>query len=248
MEKIYGKSEIIRDSGTGFCPGCLHGVASKLIAETLDELNLKEETICVLPVGCGTLNMGSYNLDRIVSAHGRAPAVATGIKRTSPEKIVFTYQGDGDLASIGIAEIIHAANRGENITVVFVNNCIYGMTGGQLAPTTLLDQKSSTSPFGRDVFTMGYPIKMSEIINQLESPVFIARHSLDSPKNILDAKKALLKAFAYQVEKRGFTFVELLTNCPTNWKMTAVQSLDWMRKNSIPIFKLGVVRDCDGGL
>ncbi|MDP3388266.1 MAG: thiamine pyrophosphate-dependent enzyme [Eubacteriales bacterium] len=245
MKNIYKKSSIISENA--FCPGCLHGVASKLIAEVLEELQIHQKAICVLPVGCGTLNMESLKLDRVVAAHGRAPAVATGLKRSLPDNIVFTYQGDGDLASIGLAEIIHAANRGENITVIFVNNSIYGMTGGQLAPTTLVQQQSTTSKFGRNTSTMGYPIKMAEIITQLESPTLVARQSLDSPRNIIAAKKIIRRAFENQMNHKGFSFVELLSNCPTNWKMKPIDSLDWMRSNVIPYFELGILKDVEGG-
>lgn len=245
MNRIYGRPESIQDRVSGYCPGCLHGVANKITAQVLDELQLREEAICVLPVGCGTLGLFYWNVDMISSAHGRAPAVATGIKRMSPHKFVFCYQGDGDLAAIGLSEIMHAANRGENISVIFVNNSIYGMTGGQMAPTTLEDQLSTTTPKGRDPFTEGYPMKMCELISQLEAPRYVARFSMDSPANIQKAKAGIRKAFEIQIDNKGFSFVELMSNCPTNWGMTPLDSLEWMRENTLKVFPPGVYKEVE---
>ena len=243
METIYARPKSLIDRATGYCPGCLHGVATRLIAELVDEMDVRSETVAVLPVGCGTLGMMHFNMDVVVSPHGRTPAVATGVKRSAPEKLVFSYQGDGDLAAIGLAEIMHAANRGENFTVVFINNGTYGMTGGQMAPTTLVGQKSTTTPEGRDPAGTGYPMTMCEILSQLRAPRYIARFSLDCPANIVQAKKGLRKSFELQRAGKGFTFVELLSNCPTNWGLSPLECLDWMRENSMKAFPLGVFRD-----
>lgn len=239
MEKVYSRSTVLTKRATGYCPGCLHGVATKLIAEVIDELNITDDTVCVLPVGCSTMGVLHFNLDMVSAAHGRAPAVATGIKRCSQEKIVFTYQGDGDLAAIGLSEIMHCANRGENITTIFINNSIYGMTGGQMAPTTLIGQKSTTCVEGRSSSLFGYPMRMCEIISQLDAPVYVARFSLDSAQNIISAKQGLKKAFQLQLDGKGYSFIELLSNCPTNWKMSAEKSITWMRKNTLKVFPLG---------
>lgn len=242
MEKVYAKPTSLKDSGNSFCPGCLHGTAYKLIAEVLDKYELREKTVGVLPIGCSTLNMFYSDYDMITSAHGRAPAVATGFKRCQPDKIVFTYQGDGDLAAIGLAEIMHCANRGENITTIFANNGIYGMTGGQMAPTTLIGQKSTTSPDGRTVAQAGYPIRMAEQIAALEAPVYVARFALNTPANILKAKAGIEKAFRIQMEGKGYSFVELLTNCPTNWGVSSEESLEWIAQKTIPYFPLGELK------
>jgi 2-oxoglutarate ferredoxin oxidoreductase subunit beta len=218
-------------------------VAHRLIAEIVDELGIRQDVVGVMPVGCSSLSYSYWNFDSIHSAHGRAPAVATGVKRCAPERIAFTYQGDGDLAAIGTAEIMHAANRGENFTTVFVNNSIYGMTGGQMAPTTLEGMKTSTSPTGRAPKTEGYPMKMCEILSQLDAPHYIARFALNSPPNVIKAKAGIKKAFTYQLEGKGFCFIELLTNCPTNMGMTPLQSLEWMEQNSMPVFPLGTFKD-----
>ncbi len=245
MQKIYSRPRALNDRATGYCPGCLHGVVTRVIAEILEELNVIEDTVVVLPVGCGTMGMVHFNTEVIVSPHGRAPAVATGVKRCSPEKMVFTYQGDGDLAAIGLAEIMHCANRGENMTVIFVNNSTYGMTGGQMAPTTLIGQQATTCPDGRATIPDGYPMKMCEIINQLKAPQYIARFSLDSAANVLKAKKGIKKALQLQQGSGGFAFVELLSNCPTNWGMSPLKSLEWMKENMVAEFPLGVFRDTD---
>jgi len=236
---IYSKPESLTAGSTHYCPGCTHGVAHRLIAEVIDEMNLRDETIGVAPVGCAVFAYNYFDLDFAEAAHGRAPAMATGIKRVNPDKIVFTYQGDGDLASIGAAEILHAALRGENITVVFINNAIYGMTGGQMAPTTLPNQKTTSSPLGRDVETQGYPIRMSEILSQMDGAAYIVRRSLHDPANIRKAKKAIRTAFEVQQKGLGFAMVELLSSCPTNWKMTPKDALTWVEEHMVPTYPLG---------
>lgn len=246
MEKVFGKPEALQDTVLHYCPGCTHGIIHRLVAEVIDELKVREKTIGIVPVGCAVFAYNYFNCDCQEAAHGRAPAAATGVKRVLPDRVVFTYQGDGDLASIGTAEIVHAANRGEKITVIFVNNAIYGMTGGQMAPTTLPGQKTTTSPYGRDVKTMGYPIKMTEMLNTLEAPTFLARVSVHDPKNVNKAKEAIKKAFEYQVQGKGFSMVEVLSTCPTNWGMAPVEALKWLEANMIPQFPLGVVRDREG--
>jgi 2-oxoglutarate/2-oxoacid ferredoxin oxidoreductase subunit beta len=225
-----------------YCPGCGHGTAHRILAEVIDEMGIQNETIGVAPVGCSVLAYYYFNVDMQEAAHGRAPAVATGIKRVFPEKYVFTYQGDGDLAAIGTAETIHACNRGENILVVFVNNGIYGMTGGQMAPTTLVGMKSSTSPFGRDTKTMGSPLKITELIAQLPGTYFVTRQAVHKPANVRKAKKAIRKAMEYQKLNKGTCFVEIVSNCPSNWKMTPAQSNQWMEENMFPFYPLGDIK------
>ncbi len=242
----YKRPSSLMPMSTGYCPGCLHGLATRLVADAIDELNQQQNAINVVSVGCSALNFYSWSGDDIGAAHGRAPAVATGIKRCLPDRLVFTYQGDGDLAAIGLAEIMSAANRGENFTVIFANNQTYGMTGGQMAPTTLVGQKTTTTPFGRDPQTAGYPLKMCELISVLEAPVFVARYALNSPKGVSDAKKGIKKAFELQLAGKGFTFIELLTNCPTNWGMSPLETLDYMNTNTIPYFKPGIYKDKEG--
>ena len=239
----YKRPSCLKGSPSGFCPGCMHSLATRIIAEAVDELGQKDNCVHVVPVGCSTLNLLYWDGDIVGAAHGRAPAVATGFKRTNPERLVFAYQGDGDLSAIGLAEIMGAANRGENFTVIFANNQTYGMTGGQMAPTTLIGQKTTTTRYGRDPKETGYPMKMCEIISTLEAPVFVARYALNSPKGIMDAKKGIKKAFELQLAGKGFTFIELLTNCPTNWGMTPLQTLDYMNTNTIPYFVPGVYKD-----
>ena len=239
----YKRPTSLKPMATPYCPGCLHALATRLVADVIDELSQADNAINVVSVGCSALNLITWNGDVIGSAHGRAPAVATGIKRCLPDRLVFTYQGDGDLAAIGLAEIMSAANRGENFTVIFANNQTYGMTGGQMAPTTLIGQKSTTTPFGRDALTTGYPMKMCELISVLEAPVFVARYALNTPKGIMDAKKGIRKAFEMQLRGEGFTFIELLTNCPTNWGMSPVDTLEYMNTNTSPYFKPGVFKD-----
>ena len=239
----YKRPSSIADSQSGYCPGCLHALATRLVADVIEELGQQDNSLNVVSVGCSALNLLYWNGDMLSCAHGRAPAAATGIKRTNPERLVFTYQGDGDLAAIGLAEIMSAANRGENFTVIFANNQTYGMTGGQMAPTTLIGQKTTTTIYGRDPETTGYPFKMCELISTLEAPVYVARFALNTPKGIMDAKKGIKKAFELQLAGKGFTFVELLTNCPTNWKLSPLQTLDYMNTNTIPYFKPGVYKD-----
>lgn len=239
----YKRPESLTKTPSGFCPGCLHSLATKIVAECVDELGQKENTIHVIPVGCSTLNLAYWQGDRVGAAHGRAPAVATGLKRTNPDRLVFAYQGDGDLAAIGLAEIMGAANRGENFTVIFFNNQTYGMTGGQMAPTTLIGQKTTTTRNGRNPETEGYPMKMCEIISTLEAPVFVARYALNSPKGVNEARKGIKKAFELQLAKKGFTFIELLGNCPTNWGLKPEDTLEYMNTNTIPYFVPGVYKD-----
>ncbi|MCI7402585.1 MAG: thiamine pyrophosphate-dependent enzyme, partial [Pyramidobacter sp.] len=224
------------------CPGCGHGIAHRMICEAIDELGIQGDAISMSPVGCAAMMYDYINIDFIEAAHGRAPATATGIKRVLPDKVVFTYQGDGDLASIGMAEIIHAANRGEKICVFFINNAIYGMTGGQMAPTTLIGQKATTCPQGRDAELTGYPIRMCELLTSLETPAYIERVSLAKPY-IAKAKKAIKKAFQNQIDRKGFSFVEILSTCPTNWGLSPLDAFDWQMKNMIPYYPLGVFKD-----
>jgi len=226
-----------------YCPGCMHGVIHRLVAEVLDELEMEGRTVGIAPVGCSVFAYNYFNCDMLQAPHGRAPAVATGVKRAAPDNIVFTYQGDGDLAAIGTAETIHAAVRGENITVIFVNNAIYGMTSGQMAPTTLPGQTSTTTPYGRDVKTQGYPLKVCEMISTIDGVYYAERTSTDCTKNIALTKKAIKKAFTYQSKQKGFTMVEVLANCPTYWGKTPAESLDWMRSDLMPYYPMGVYRD-----
>ena len=244
MEKIYGRTKGIRDDMVvGFCPGCMHGTIFKLIGEVLEELNMLEKTITVHGVGCCGLAMEYVTYDCTTSPHGRACAVATGVKRAEPDKLVFTYQGDGDLASIGLAETMSAANRGENITVIFVNNGIYGMTGGQMAPTTLVGQKTTTSPYGRDEDWCGAPLKVSEMLAEVPCSYYIERVAVNNTPNIVKAKKAISKAFHYQMEGKGFTLVEVLSACPTNWGLSPIKAMEWLEENMIPYYPLGVKKD-----
>lgn len=244
MEKIYTRTLTIQeDKVSGFCPGCMHATAIKLIGEVLEELNLVGRTACVLGIGCCGLHMDYIAYDNITAPHGRACAVATGMKRASPDTLVYTYQGDGDLASIGLAETISAANRGENITVIFINNGIYGMTGGQMAPTTLLGMKASTAPMGRVAEEHGYPMHMCEILDQLTAPAYLVRTSCNTPANVGKTKEAIRKAFRNQLDGRGFSMVEIVVGCPTNWGMDALQSLDFIEQKMLPEYPLGVIRD-----
>jgi len=247
MEKIYSRTKTIQeDKVSGFCPGCMHSTVMKLIGEVLEEMNLVEKAACVLGIGCCGLQMDYIAYDNITAPHGRACAVATGIKRTSPDSLVFTYQGDGDFASIGLAESVSAANRGENISVIFINNGIYGMTGGQLAPTTLLGMKATTAPGGRDAKEHGYPMHMCEILNQLTAPVYLERTSCNTPANVIKTKKAIAKAFNNQLEGKGFSMVEIVANCPTNWGLDPLKSLEFIREKMLTEFPLGVIRDKGG--
>ena len=244
MEKVYARTKGIRDDMVvGFCPGCMHGTVFKLIGEVLEELGVLEKTITVHGVGCCGLAMEYVTYDCTTSPHGRACAVATGVKRANPDKIVFTYQGDGDLASIGLAETLSAANRGENFTVIFVNNGIYGMTGGQMAPTTLIGQKATTCPAGRSEEWSGLPIKMSEMLSAVPSSYYIERVAVNTTANIVKAKKAIKKAFKYQMEGKGFCMIEVLSTCPTNWGMSPVEAMKWLEENMIPYYPLGVYKD-----
>lgn len=239
MAVVFKKPHALIDISMHYCPGCTHGVIHRLVAEVIDELEVEGKTIGVSSVGCSYNNYEYFNCDMQQAAHGRAPAVATGIKRVHPENVVFTYQGDGDLAAIGTAEIVHAAARSENITVVFINNAIYGMTSGQMAPTSLLGQVTQTSPFGRKPEIHGYPIKVCELLSSLDGPAFIERVSTHDIKNILNAKKAIKKAFQVQLAKKGFSIVEVLSSCPTNWGMNPADALKWIKEKMIPVYPLG---------
>lgn len=238
MDLIYQRPESLSDAITHYCPGCTHGIAHRLVAEVIDEMGLREKTIGVAPVGCSVFAYNYFNTDYVEAAHGRAPAMATGIKRVLPDRTVYTYQGDGDLASIGMAEIMHVAARGENITVIFINNAIYGMTGGQMAPTTLPGMRTTSSPNGRDVELSGYPIRMSEMLATMDGAGYIVRRSLHNPANIRKAKKAIRLAFETQEHGLGFSMVELLSSCPTNWKVTPNEALTFIADHMVPVFPL----------
>lgn len=239
MELIYHRPEALAEGHTHYCPGCTHSVAHRLVAEVIDELGLREKTVLVAPVGCSVFAFQYFEMDACVAAHGRAPAMATGIKRLQPDHFVMTYQGDGDLASIGMAEIVHAAARGEHITTIFINNAIYGMTGGQMAPTSLPGQKTTSSPMGRDPLSTGNPIRVSEMLATLDGAAYIVRRSLHDVANIRKAKKAIMTAVKVQQAGLGFSMVELLSNCPTNWGMTPEASLDWIAEKMVPVYPLG---------
>lgn len=239
MGKTFKKPESMIDTPTHYCPGCTHGVIHRLVAEVIDELGIRGRTVGIAPVGCAVLAYNYFNFDFQEAAHGRAPAMATGIKRVRPDLMVFTYQGDGDLASIGMGEIVHAANRGEKFTTVFVNNTVYGMTGGQMAPTTMPNQRTTTSPFGRKVEEDGMPIRMAELLISLQTPAYIARQTVLKPKYIVKAKKCLKKAFQYQLEGRCFSFVEIVSTCPTNWGLTPSDAVKWSEETLLPYYQLG---------
>jgi 2-oxoglutarate ferredoxin oxidoreductase subunit beta len=239
MEAVFERPRALLPVSTHYCPGCGHGIIQRLIAEVIDELGIREKTVAVAPVGCSVLLYDYLDVDAYESAHGRAPAVATGCKRVRPSLVVFTYQGDGDLAAIGTAEAVHVAARGEKITTVFVNNAVYGMTGGQMAPTTLVGQKTTTSTLGRDPETAGYPIRISEMIATLQGAAYVARVSVNSPKNIIQAKRAIGRAFETQIKGLGFSLVEVLSHCPVNWHMTPVESIKWVEEEMIPYYPLG---------
>ena len=243
MTVVFKKTEGLTNKHTHYCPGCTHGIIHRLVGEVLEELGVLGDTIGVAPVGCSVLAYDYFNCDMQEASHGRAPAVATGIKRVHPDKVVFTYQGDGDLASIGTAEIVHAAARGEKFTTIFVNNAIYGMTGGQMAPTTLLGQKATTAQSGRDINVQGAPIRMAEMLGTLDRAVFVERVSVDTPANVRKAKKAIKKAFEVQLAGLGFGIVEVLSTCPTNWGLTAQDSLQWLRDNMMPYYPVGNIKD-----
>jgi 2-oxoglutarate ferredoxin oxidoreductase subunit beta len=243
---VYTKTNVLNDTPLSYCPGCGHGTAHRLIAEVIEEMGIQDKTIGIAPVGCSVLAYQFFDIDMQQAAHGRAPALATAVKRLLPEHFVFSYQGDGDLAAIGTAETIHACNRGENITMIFINNGIYGMTGGQMAPTTLPGMKSSTSPYGRDVATMGNPLKMTELVAQLPGTIYVARHAVHTPAAVRKCKKALRKAFENQKLNQGTSFVEIVSNCNSGWKMTPNQSNKWMEENMFPYYPMGEIKDTVG--
>ena len=243
MAIVFEKTRLLTDKPFHYCPGCTHGIIHRLVAEALDELGIGDKAVGVAPVGCAVFAYDYFNCDMMEAAHGRAPAVATGIKRVLPDRAVFTYQGDGDLASIGTAEIVHAATRGEKITVIFVNNAIYGMTGGQMAPTSLPGQVTQTSPYGRDVSHCGYPVRVSEMLSTLNGPAYIERVSVHDVPHIKKAKAAIKKAFQLQMEGRGFTLVEVLSTCPTNWGKTPKEAFEWLKSDMLPTYPLGVYKD-----
>lgn len=243
MSIVFDRPKSLTDVPFHYCPGCTHGIIHRLVAETIDELGIEGNTIGIAPVGCAVFAYNYFNCDMIEAAHGRAPAVATGAKRANPDRILFTYQGDGDLASIGMAETVHAATRNENITVIFINNAIYGMTGGQMAPTSLPGQVTQTSPYGRDVKTVGYPIKVCELLSSLDGPEYIERVAVNNVKNVMSAKKAIKKAFENQINGKGFSLVEVISSCPTNWGMTPSKAMEWIDTHMIPYYPLGVYKD-----
>ena len=243
MAVVFEKTKMLTDAEFHYCPGCTHGVIHRLVAEVIDEMGLQEKAVGVAPVGCAVFAYNYFNCDMFEAAHGRAPAVATGIKRARTDACVFTYQGDGDLASIGTAEIVHAAHRGEKICTIFVNNAIYGMTGGQMAPTSLPGQVTQTSPYGRDVKLCGWPIRVCELLSTLEGPEYIARVAVNNVKNVKAAGKAIQKAFQNQVEGKGFSLIEVVSACPTNWGMTPQQALNWVESDMLPYYPLGVYKD-----
>ncbi|MCJ7520795.1 MAG: thiamine pyrophosphate-dependent enzyme [Dehalococcoidia bacterium] len=246
MKKVYSRPRSLKHAPYHYCPGCGHSIIHRIIAELVDEMNLQDKIIGIPPPGCSVFAYHYLDVDMAESAHGRGAAVATGIKRAYPDAIVFTYQGDGDLAAIGTAETIHAANRGERITAIFVNNAVYGMTGGQMAPTTLLEQKTTTTPYGRDLRIEGYPVKMSEILALVEGAVYIERTAVNSPANIRKTKKAIRRAFQAQIDDLGFSLVEILSPCPTNWRMSPLESWQWIDNVMTKTFPLGLIKDITG--
>jgi 2-oxoglutarate ferredoxin oxidoreductase subunit beta len=243
MKKVFQKPESLKTEPFRYCPGCGHSLIHRLIAECVDELGIRERVIGIAPVGCAVFAYDYFNFDILEVAHGRPPAAATGLKRSLPDRVVFSYQGDGDLAAIGTGEIVHAANRGENISVFFVNNTTYGMTGGQMAPTTLIGQKTTTTPFGRNPKTAGYPLRMAEILATIEGASYIARTSVDSYKNLMLTKKAIMKAFVYQIEEKGFSLVEILSPCPVDWGLSPRDSQLRIRNEIMPVYPLGTFKD-----
>lgn len=243
MSVVFDKPHALCDVATHYCPGCTHGIIHRLVAEVIDELDIEGKTVGVCPVGCSVMAYDYFNCDMIEAPHGRAPAVATGVKRAKPEAVVFTYQGDGDLAAIGTCETVHAAARGENITIIFVNNTIYGMTGGQMAPTTIPGQITQTTPYGRDPAVQGFPLKVCEMLSEVDGVALAQRVSVDSVPHIREAKNAIRKAFDNQIHKRGFSIVEVLSTCPTNWGLSPEQSMERVRTEMIPYFPLGVFKD-----
>ena len=244
MAVVFDKPHALTDAPMHYCPGCTHGIVHRLVAEVIDELGIEGRTIGIAPVGCSVFAYNYFNCDMIEAAHGRAPAVATGVKRSDPENnVVFTYQGDGDLASIGMAETVHAAARNENITIIFINNAIYGMTGGQMAPTSLPGQVTQTSPYGRDTSHCGFPIKVCEMLSELDGPEYLERVTVNNVKNIMKAKKAIKKAFQNQLDGKGFSLGEVVSTCPTNWGMTPQNALKWLEDNMLPYYPLGIYKD-----
>ena len=242
----FKRPHALADVTTHYCPGCTHGIVHRLVAEVIDEMGIEGETIGVCPVGCSVMAYDYFECDMLEASHGRAPAVATGIKRANPDKFVFTYQGDGDLAAIGTAETVHVGARGENITIIFINNCIYGMTGGQMAPTTLVGMKATTAPKGRDPKEHGYPMHMCELMNQLTAPYYLERTSCNTPANVNKTKAAIKKAFQNQLDGKGFSMVEIVTSCPTNWGLDPLEALDFLEEKMLKEFPLGVIRDRSG--
>ena len=240
---VFEKPKALTDAPLHYCPGCTHGIVHRLVAQAIDDLGILGSTVGVAPVGCAVMAYNYFSCDMVEAAHGRAPAVATGLKRAMPQNIIFTYQGDGDLVSIGMAETVHAATRNENITVIFINNAIYGMTGGQMAPTSLPGQVTQTSPYGRDVKTVGYPIKVCELLSSLDGPEYIERVAVNNVKNVMSAKKAIKKAFENQINGKGFSLVEVISSCPTNWGMTPSKAMEWIDTHMIPYYPLGVYKD-----
>lgn len=245
MKTVFDKPHSMSDVPLHYCPGCTHGIIHRLVCEVIDELQIEDKTVGIAPVGCSVFAYNYFECDMIQAAHGRAPAVATGVKRTHPDSVVFTYQGDGDLAAIGTAETVHVATRGENITIIFVNNAIYGMTGGQMAPTTLPGQVTTTSPYGRDRKIQGSPIKICEMLSTLDGVALAARTSVDCPKNVQNTKKMIKKAFQNQLDCKGLSIVEVLSTCPTNWGMAPDKALEWLRENMIEYYPLGVYKDSE---
>ncbi|HPU36076.1 MAG TPA: thiamine pyrophosphate-dependent enzyme [Bacillota bacterium] len=247
MKKVFKRPEILKDVPFHYCPGCTHGVAHRLVAEVIEELGIRDIAIGVAPVGCSVFVMDYFEIDMFQGSHGRAPAVATGIKRVLPDRVVFTYQGDGDLAAIGTGEFVHAATRGEKITVIFINNAIYGMTGGQMAPTTIMGQVTKTTPFGRDRETNGYPIRVCEMLVPLEGAAYLARVAVHTPKAIIQAKKFIKRAFEVQLAGLGFSLVEVLSACPTNWGLSPLEAVKWLEENMVPYYPLGEYKSPAGG-
>ncbi len=243
MKKVFSRPDALKDVTMHYCPGCTHGIAHRLIAQAIDELGIRGKSVGIASVGCSVFSYKYIDVDFQQAAHGRAPAVATGIKRTNPDTVVFTYQGDGDLASIGTAELIHAAARSENISIFFINNAIYGMTGGQMAPTTLPGQVTTTSPRGRDIPSYGNPIKVSEMLATIEGAAYIERVSLHTPAAVAKARKAVVKSLRYQMEGKGFSLIEMLSTCPTNWGVSPLKAMEWLKENMLPAYPLGVFKD-----
>ncbi|MGN0503430.1 MAG: thiamine pyrophosphate-dependent enzyme [Ruminococcus sp.] len=243
MAVVFEKPKALTDKVFHYCPGCTHGIIHRLVAEVIDELGIQGKTVGIASVGCSVMAYDYFDVDMVQAAHGRAPAVATGVKRANPENIVFTYQGDGDLAAIGTAETVHSAARGENITVIFVNNAIYGMTGGQMAPTSLPGQVTQTSPYGRDTSKVGFPLKVCELLSNVDGAAYLERVAVNNVKNVKAAKKAIKKAFTYQTEGKGFSLIEVVSTCPTNWGLAPQKALDWLEENMIPYYPLGVYKD-----